>query len=167
MTEIIEVKLPCGNKTLISKEDEYLIKLFPHWRLQRKTYVIITRYIKTEYGRVRQDIYLARAIVKPPKHLIVDHIDRNPLNNTRSNLRLGTQQENMWNISKIKNKTSKYYGVSICRSAKSNKWRVFFRKPDGSRITGCFSTELEAAKRFDELSKLYRGSFGVLNFPNE
>lgn len=49
-----------------------------------------------------------------------DHIDRNELNNCRSNLRPATVQEQIWNRSKAKNTTSNVVGVSYY--ARSKKW---------------------------------------------
>lgn len=49
-----------------------------------------------------------------------DHIDRNELNNCRSNLRPATVQEQIWNRSKAKGTSSNVVGVSYY--AKSNKW---------------------------------------------
>lgn len=49
-----------------------------------------------------------------------DHIDRNELNNCRSNLRKATTQEQIWNRRKTSSATSKVVGVSYY--AKSNKW---------------------------------------------
>lgn len=49
-----------------------------------------------------------------------DHIDRNELNNCRSNLRPATIQEQIWNRSKAKGTTSNVVGVSY--DAKSGKW---------------------------------------------
>jgi hypothetical protein len=49
-----------------------------------------------------------------------DHIDRNELNNCRSNLRPATKQEQIWNRNKAKGTTSKVVGVSYY--AKSKKW---------------------------------------------
>lgn len=39
--------------------------------------------------------YLHRALMKPPKGLSVDHVDGDPTNNRRSNLRICTHAENM------------------------------------------------------------------------
>lgn len=52
-----------------------------------------------------------------PNH---DHIDRNELNNCRNNLRRATVQEQIWNRSKAKGKSSNVVGVSYY--AKSKKW---------------------------------------------
>lgn len=53
-------------------------------------------------------------------HLIAgvwyDHIDRNPLNNCKSNLRKATQQENACNTSLRKNNTSGVTGVYWCKT---------------------------------------------------
>lgn len=49
-----------------------------------------------------------------------DHIDRNELNNCRSNLRPATVQEQIWNRNKAQGTTSKVVGVSYY--TKSKKW---------------------------------------------
>lgn len=161
----IIVKLGKHN-VLISAEDANLIEEFPHWRVRKDLRTMITRYIKTEWGCVRQDLYLSRAIVKPPNSFVVDHIDRNPLNNTRKNLRLATHSQNAVNKSKLKNKTSKYHGVSICRAANTNPWRIFMRVPNtkNKRISRSFSDEFLAAVTFDFLAKEYWGEFAPQNF---
>ena len=51
-----------------------------------------------------------------------DHIDRNQLNNRKCNLRQATHRENTRNISKPKNNTSGFIGVSLNR--KNGKWKA-------------------------------------------
>jgi hypothetical protein len=50
----------------------------------------------------------------------IDHINRNPSDNSIKNLRLANQSENMQNISKNKRNSSGYKGVTLCK--KTNKW---------------------------------------------
>ena len=52
------------------------------------------------------------------KSLIIDHIDRNPLNNRKSNLKICTVNENNKNLSKYRNNTSGYNGVRYCNNKK-------------------------------------------------
>lgn len=53
---------------------------------------------------------------------IIDHIDNNPLNNKRNNLRIVTHAENCRNQIKQKNTSSQYIGVSFNKPC--NKWAV-------------------------------------------
>ena len=62
--------------------------------------ILLHRYIyELKYGKI-------------PEGFFIDHIDRNPLNNQISNLRLVTPTENRYNKSKYKNNKSGYIGVS-------------------------------------------------------
>ena len=61
---------------------------------------------------------------------IPDHIDRNPLNNCKSNLRIANKSDNAANSSLSTNNTSGVKGVSWNKNA--NAWRAFITK-DGVR----------------------------------
>ena len=75
----------------------------------------------------------------------IDHIDINSLNNNIENLRVATQQQNMWN------KNCKGYSFD----KKNNKWRVRI-SVDGKSINGgYFNTEEEAIKKRAELKNQY------------
>lgn len=57
-------------------------------------------------------VYLHRFLIDAPKGIQVDHIDGNPLNNCRSNLRIVTDSENKQNRHKLDNRNkSGYRGV--------------------------------------------------------
>jgi hypothetical protein len=73
-----------------------------------------------------------------PGEGIIDHIDRNPLNNKRSNLRLATTRENNLNRSPQRNNTSGHTGVDFLKA--KNRYRVRYR---GKQV-GLFRTEEEA-----------------------
>jgi hypothetical protein len=61
-------------------------------------------------------------IENPENKTIVDHIDRNPLNNHYTNLRYVTASENQMNKSKQTNNTSGFTGVIWYKSR--DKWRA-------------------------------------------
>jgi hypothetical protein len=73
--------------------------------------------------------------------LVVDHINWNKLDNRLENLQLITQRENC--SKDVKNKTSKYTGVSWCKSAK--KWTTKIQINSKKKHLGYFNCELAAS----------------------
>jgi len=90
----------------------------------------------------------------------IDHIDRDPLNNCKANLRKCTHSENLWNTKPII-KSSKYKGVSYDTTAKKYLTKITCNK--NIIWGGRYSNEIDAALAYNELSKKYHGEFGVLN----
>ena len=93
---------------------------------------------------------------------VVDHIDRNPLNCQRSNLRLGTTSDNMCNRQKniINNKChSKYKGVH----SQHGKWSAKVIKDKKTYYLGTFNTEVEAAQAYNDKAKELHKDYVVLN----
>jgi HNH endonuclease len=81
-------------------------------------------------------------------HIYIDHIDRNPSNNTRSNLRRSDALKNSQNKSKSKNKSSKYVGVSYEQS--KQKWRASLHVDGKTTLIGRFDSEEESAIERDK-----------------
>jgi hypothetical protein len=106
--------------------------------------------------------WLSRLIMQPPKGFEVDHIDRNPLNNRRDNLRVVTHSTNQQNRIQSNN-TSGYKGVSF--RANRGTYRAFI-KQHGKQITlGCFLDPEEAARAYDKKAVELFGPDALLNFP--
>ena len=89
-----------------------------------------------------KNIMLHRLITNCPNDKVVDHLDHNPLNNCKINLRICTQKENMQNIYLKNNNSLECSGITkIMRN--SNEYYIV--QINGYR--GCF-------KYFDDAKKL-------------
>ncbi len=86
-----------------------------------------------------------------------DHIDRNTLNNRRSNLREATQAENVKNKSKQRNNTSGVTGVGWVD--KLNKWRSRITYNKKEIYLGVFDNKIDAIKVRLKAEKKYFGEF--------
>lgn len=110
-------------------------------------------------------ISLHRILYNFPKDMFVDHIDRNPLNNKRENLRLADIKTNSQNRSKNrtnkhKEPTSKYKGVHVIKNKKSsNTYVVYFKQ----NKVGVFKDEIIASNYYNHMAIKDFGEFACLN----
>lgn len=76
---------------------------------------------------------------------IVDHTNRNRMDNRASNLRWATLVDNNRNLSKRQGTSSRYMGVS----RHGSKWRAGIRADGTSSYLGSYDTEEEAARAYN------------------
>lgn len=106
-----------GVYTLVDNEDfKSLNKL--RWHLNSAGYAG-RRY---NVSGKKTNFSMARIVNKTPKHLFVDHINRNKLDNRKKNLRNVTWGENRCNISVHKDNFNKQRNIDF--SKRDNLWRV-------------------------------------------
>ena len=118
-----------------------------------------------EKGGHKGSLWLHREIMGNPEGLLVDHINGNPLDNRKKNLRLCLQSQNMANARKqSRNTSSKFKGVSK-ESGKGfkNKWAAYITKNQKRYHLGHFATEKEAAAAYNEKAIELHGDFAKLN----
>lgn len=149
-----EIKVKNGRSFYIDTEDEPMVKTLT-WSVQTNGYVMA----RNTNGKV---ISLHQFLMRFPKE-IIDHADRNPSNNRRSNLRIASHIENMYNRKKQSNNTSGYIGVYYNKND-----RAYIARITANRITyllGSFHNSIEAALTRDVAALRYHGKFAHLNFP--
>lgn len=94
---------------------------------------------------------------------VVDHKDRNHLNNQFENLRPATRSQNQMNRGVYASSSTGYKGVSY-HSAR-NKYVAMIKASGQNYFLGRFIDPKEAAKAYDRAAKKFFGEFAVLNFP--
>ena len=144
-----------GQYALVDAADYDWLKQWT-WRLQGGYAV---RY---ENGR---RIYMHRAIMKPPERMLVDHANRNKLDNCRGNLRVCTRQENMCNRGKHVGSSSRFKGVGYRK--RKHMWYALLRMGGLPIWLGYFDEEIEAARAYDRKAVELFGEFACLNLPEE
>lgn len=137
-----------GNVEFLIDEEEYKNLegyTFYAWTTERHTGIYVNCYSPDDRNNPKR---LHRIIMKAKKNEIVDHIDRNPLNNQKSNLRIVSSRVNNNNASKRKDGvSSKYKGV---HQDKYGKW-IAQIQVEGKKIRiGKYLDEISAALAYDE-----------------
>ena len=113
----------------------------------------------------RKTIMMHRFILDAPRHLVVDHINHNGLDNRKRNLRLCTRAENSRNRRPFNIKGSRYKGVSWDKGRKVFIACIYCNRKN--YYLGRFKSEIAAAKAYDRKAVELFGEFAFLNFPQE
>lgn len=105
-------------------------------------------------------LLLHRAILQPPAYLDVDHVNRDPLDNRRANLRACTPSQNAHNCALRATNQTGYRGVIPCGFGRF----AAVITVAGTRIhIGKFDTAAEAALAYNAVAAAHLGAFAYLN----
>ena len=141
---------------IIDKEDENIL-LDGNWDIRIfKNIPYACCFSKRKY----RSPLLHRCIMSAKKGEIVDHINGDSLDNRRSNLRIVNYSQNAMNKGpQRKKRSSKYKGVYLW----NKKWWRTQIMVNGKSYCVDFLSEIDAAKKYNELALKYHGEFARLN----
>jgi hypothetical protein len=159
MTVEVHLRGARGGVALIDDSDAEMVLPIKWFCLQsRKNFYACQQAYAGNYRRMH------RLIMQAPVGMLVDHINRNTLDNRRCNLRLCTHSENTAH-SLVKIAASGYRGV---RWVASEQRYIVRLKKDGRHYWGgSFVDVVEAARAHDVLARRLHGAFAILNLPSE
>lgn len=105
-------------------------------------------------------ILMHRLITEAEEGKNVDHINGDPSDNRRENLRICTQAENLHNRKKSKNNTSGHKGVSWSKT--NNRWRITITNK--GKLVIKYAKDFEkACKIHEELERKLYGEFASIS----
>lgn len=147
-----KILLTKGKYALVDNEDFSYLNQFK-WIVTNNGYAVLSKYKKLTY--------MHRVIMLPLDEKVVDHINHNPLDNQRKNLRICSRKENLRNQNIQKRSSSGYKGVSW--NKKRKKWTVFIMVDKINKFKGYYKTKEEAARVYNINAIKYFGKFAHLN----
>jgi hypothetical protein len=104
-----------------------------------------------------------RFIIKAERGQIVDHINGDPLDNRKQNLRIVTASQNAMNAKRptIPGKLSRFKGVTWDR--KTGEWIAYITAEKQQYYLGRYETELDAARAYDSEALVRHGAYARTN----
>lgn len=131
-----------------NKPDEYSPVTF----IDRHGYIVATASIDgKQYMRYAHRVIWFLCNGDIPDKMVIDHIDRNKLNNKITNLRLITQQQNLLNKNNKSSATKGTYKPSASKS-----WYAEITYKNKRYYLGCFKTRDEANAAFVDAKELLK-----------
>lgn len=159
------IALSKGQFAIVDDEDFELLNEFK-WCVTSKTSGFYAQRRAWDSNRKDEPkyngylIYMHRQILKADKEIIVDHINRNTLDNRKCNLRTTNKSGNAINAKHRKNCTG-YRGVR--KQSKHNSFTAKICINQKLIYLGNFKLAKDAAVAYNEAAIKYHGEFANLN----
>lgn len=149
-----EIRLTNGGVAIVDDEDFAHLSRWS-WHRDRSGYA--------RRGGTYRVSMMHRLVSAAEKGVEVDHVNGNPLDNRRENLRFATRGENARNVGPLpfRKHGLPYKGISKSRDG----WGAFISIHKRQIYLGRFPTPEEAAAAYDRAAMSMFGAFARLNFP--
>lgn len=153
---VVQIPLSRGFVALIDESDLPIVQPY-RWHALVRRGVVYAGACPQKTERV----LMHRLLTGAGKGVIVDHANHNGLDNRRSNLRMASQAQNQGNqrVQKTGRKVSKFKGVSANRAS----WYAEIQVRGKRYRLGCFQTEEDAARAYDQAAQAAFGEFACTN----
>lgn len=140
-----EIRLKSGQTALVDSWNHRLLSRHA-WYLSETG---LSRYARTAIEKRMFNMHTL--VMGPPgPGLVIDHIDRNGLNNTEANLRFVSRSANSQNCAfKRPNASSRFRGVTLRGSKQNPKWFSYIRAAGVPTNLGHYRCEVAAARAYD------------------
>lgn len=156
LSEVIELRLTnTDDVTLIDAEDLDRVSHI-NWHKSSSGYAVKSQYIGNGTWK---GLKLHRMIIGAVDGELVDHINRNRLDNRKCNLRIVTPLENARNVSIASNNKSGYKGVFF----RNGRYTSMIRIDGVLTHIGVFDDAEEAAKAYNVMAEEHFGEYAALN----
>lgn len=152
---VMPFKLKGKVKTFLIDYADYADVSQYSWAIDTRGYV--SRKLPRNGQKKRKQIRLHTHLMNTPKGMVIDHINRNPSDNRRQNLRICSYSLNSVNKRLQSNNTSGYRGVSW--DNKLNKWQANITVNGFQMNLGRFLTKEEAAEAYRKAALAEFGEF--------
>lgn len=156
-----EIVLSRGLVTFVDDSDYDYLAQFSWWAEKHTRKARTVFYARRQLPNKTGSEYMHRAIMCAPASMDVDHVDGDGLRNIRSNLRVSTRSQNMFNAYKRTGTSSVYKGVIW--DADRSLWRAEIKLNGITYYLGRFGSEKEAAAAYNIAARFSRGSFARVN----
>ena len=153
-----KIKLTQGQYTLVDNEDYDWLNQWK-WCFDGKRYAVRTQRIGLRKNNKQVWFRMHRVLLKIPKGYEIDHINRDTLDNRRSNLRMATIQQNKCNTSIRSDNTTGFKGVSW----NGRRWRSNIQSNKRQYHLGNFLTKEEAALAYNQAAINLHKEYAYLN----
>lgn len=151
-------RIPSGLVALVDDED-YATVTRHQWRLH------VTR--QGLFAITGKTLLMHRLVMDAGDQIEVGHINKDGLDNRKSNLRLATHSQHVasrW-ARVSRSKTSSFRGVSFSgHEGRTRPWRATISVEGHKQSLGYHLTEEEAALAYDEGARRFFGRFARTNF---
>ena len=154
------IPLSRGLSAIVDDEDYDLLNK-RHWyaHRDRRLWYAWTKIPLTDGRQLTATMH--RILLSPSPDTIVDHINRDGLDNRRANLRIASPSQNAANGPP---RNGRRYRGTVKQGI---KWRAEICVLYKHCRLGTFDTEEQAARAYDDAAKKFFGEFAYLNFPKE